>query len=445
MLGLAVPVALALVALGPMSAALPASAQGSGMCDPFTRSDLGPPPAESTTTTAVVDLIDQSRARGSDSDTDAPGPDPDSPPTTRPPRNCTPFVYQMEYPLLGGGTYASGFGASRDGGSRLHMGVDLMAPQLTPVVAVADGVVTRIEHSAGRAGVYVAIGHDDGWSSWYIHLNNDSFGTDDGQGVGVRTDLQVGSRVVAGELIGWVGDSGNAETTAPHLHFELHLPSGEPIDPYASVVAAESVGAAAFAIDPTEAASEALSEAGSADLVSARLDPESLRPGFVGPYVDDDGLPGEQAFNMLTALGVPAWCDAWGVRVCPDEAISAGDAEKWIAAASGSDRDPSVAIAYGASQLDPGIDRSAVVACGLTALCPDQAVTFGEAAAMLIGATDGISVISPADASGALSRMGLAGCGGPQNPERSVSRAELADLLLRALGYEQIEACGQVS
>jgi murein DD-endopeptidase MepM/ murein hydrolase activator NlpD len=439
-----------LVALVPIAAAPPAVAERDGMCEPFTRSDLGPPAAEqATTTTTAVDLIDQSRARDSEPSVDTPGDEPSSeePPTTRrPPTNCSPFVYQMEYPLLGAGWYASGFGAPRGGGTRLHMGVDLMAPKMTPVVAVADGFVSRIkEDSSGTAGVYVAISHEDGWSSWYIHLNNDTFGTDDGLGIGVRPDLEVGARVQAGELIGWVGDSGNAETTPPHLHFELHLPSGEPIDPYASIVSAEAVGASAFAVDPIEILSSPQGEANSVDLISARLVQGGLRPDFVGPFIDDDGLVAERAFGMLTALGVPAWCDDWGVRVCPDDPITGGDAEAWIEAAAGSDRDASVAISYESTQLDPGLDRSTVVACGMTTLCADEPVSFGEAAAMIIGATDGVSVLSPADATGTLAKIGLAGCGGPQNPDRPVTRVELAELLLRALGHEPIAPCGTVN
>lgn len=436
-----------LVALVPIVTAPPAVAvDDRGMCEPFTASMLGPAPKETTTTTAV-DLIDPGRARGSEDPDDDPEPTIDTPDDDVPPRptNCNPFVYQMEFPLLGAGQYASGFGNIRAGGARLHMGVDLMAPQMTPVVAVADGVVTRIKESSGTAGVYVAIDHDDDWSSWYIHLNNDTFGTDDGLGIGVRPGLQIGDRVVAGELIGWVGDSGNAETTAPHLHFELHLPSGEPIDPYASIVAAEAVGAAAFTPDAVEMATEPLTETGSVDLVSARMDAASLRPGFVGPFVDDEGLTAERAFNTLTAMGVPAWCDEWGVRVCPDESVSGGDAEAWIAAIVGSDRDPSVAIDYDGVQLDPGLDRTEAVACGVTTLCEDQPASFGEVAAMLIGATDGVSVLTPADASGSLTRMGLAGCGGPRSSDAPITRSELADMLLQLVDQEQTPPCAKVS
>ncbi|MGZ8754020.1 MAG: M23 family metallopeptidase, partial [Acidimicrobiia bacterium] len=139
--------------------------------------------------------------------------------------------YRMILPLAGPLDVLSVFGAERDDGERVHMGVDLAAPRLMPVLAVKDGVVTRIN----RSSVSVFLRHDDGWSSWYLHLNNDTFMTDDGLGSGVAPGLEVGDRVVAGQVIGWVGDSGNAETTPPHLHFEIHTPWGEAIDPLSSL------------------------------------------------------------------------------------------------------------------------------------------------------------------------------------------------------------------
>ena len=69
-----------------------------------------------------------------------------------------------------------------------------------------------------------------GWSSHYIHLNNDP-ATDDGRGEGGGPALRKETESREGELIGWAGDSGNAEETIPHLHFELRNPGAEAVDP----------------------------------------------------------------------------------------------------------------------------------------------------------------------------------------------------------------------
>ena len=81
----------------------------------------------------------------------------------------------------------------------------------------------------------IKIRHNDGWYSVYIHLNNDMYLTDDGLGIGVRPDLKVGDEVLAGEVIGWIGDSGNAEDSVNHLHFELRTRQGLAVDPAASL------------------------------------------------------------------------------------------------------------------------------------------------------------------------------------------------------------------
>lgn len=129
-------------------------------------------------------------------------------------------------------TFSSTFGAPRSGGRR-HKGTDLMAPKMTEVYAAGDGVVTVIAASP-LAGRYIEIDHGDGWSTRYIHLNNDTPGTDDGKApwsLTVAPSVFEGSSVEAGQLIGWVGDSGNAEWTGPHTHFEIAY-LGRQIDPY---------------------------------------------------------------------------------------------------------------------------------------------------------------------------------------------------------------------
>jgi hypothetical protein len=150
-------------------------------------------------------------------------------------------IYRMVFPLLGEHTLTDSFGDPR-GRGRKHAGVDILADRMTPVVAVADGTVQWIHNVRGDDCCDVALEHDDGWRSRYIHLNNDTPGTDDGRAVGIAPGLRKGSRLAAGQLIGWVGDSGNAEATVPHLHFELRRANGTPVDPLPSLKAALTRG-----------------------------------------------------------------------------------------------------------------------------------------------------------------------------------------------------------
>lgn len=155
-------------------------------------------------------------------------------------------IYPMIFPVQGEHRMTNNFGAPRGGGTRSHEGEDIMADKGVPVVAAAAGTVGWIhDEPAGKCCAF-ELEHDDGWSTVYIHLNNDSENedgsySDDGQVVGIAPGITEGARVEAGQLVGWVGDSGNAEGTAPHLHFELRDPSGTPYDPYESLLAAQPV------------------------------------------------------------------------------------------------------------------------------------------------------------------------------------------------------------
>ena len=134
--------------------------------------------------------------------------------------------------------WTSTFGAGRSGGRR-HKGNDLMAPKMTEVYAVADGVVERVARGSS-AGRYIVIAHEDGWTSSYMHLNNDTPGTDNGRADWSQTlapGIDEGTVVAAGDLIGWVGDSGNAEWTGPHTHFELRK-DGRAVNPFDDLLAA---------------------------------------------------------------------------------------------------------------------------------------------------------------------------------------------------------------
>ena len=133
------------------------------------------------------------------------------------------------------------WGAPRSGG-RTHKGVDIFGPKMVKLVAVADSTILygRFDNQAtGLSGNYVKLQDDQGWEYLYVHLNNDTPGTDDAQASCLQafsakicdslegTRIPGGTTVEAGEFIGYLGDSGNAENTPPHVHFEVHKPNPE--------------------------------------------------------------------------------------------------------------------------------------------------------------------------------------------------------------------------
>jgi len=156
--------------------------------------------------------------------------------------------YPLAFPVGGDATVGdrSQFWDARATG--IHQAQDILAAKLTPVYAAAGGTIAYVNFSRNPAYLNpercctLVVDHDDGWESWYLHLNNDTPGTDDGLGWGIAEGLVPGSRVQAGQLIGFVGDSGNCETIPgcpPHLHFELRDPAGVAVDAYQSLLAAE--------------------------------------------------------------------------------------------------------------------------------------------------------------------------------------------------------------
>lgn len=109
------------------------------------------------------------------------------------------------------GRFTSGFGA-RWGSS--HKGVDVAGPIGTPIVAVADGVVSEAGPASGF-GQWVKLRHEDGTETVYGHVN--------------RYFVSEGDTVKAGEEIAEIGNKG--QSTGPHLHFEVHTPGGSKINP----------------------------------------------------------------------------------------------------------------------------------------------------------------------------------------------------------------------
>lgn len=161
------------------------------------------------------------------------------PPTTT--TTVPGLVRPLTFPVDGAVHFVDTFGAPRSGG-RTHQGIDLMGAKMTPLVAAADGTVTALRHdSSGLSGNSLTITDAEGWRYVYIHINNDTPGTDDGANLrehAFAPDIVKGTDVVAGQHVAYLGDSGNAEDAGAHLHFELHAPDGTVVNPYASLRAA---------------------------------------------------------------------------------------------------------------------------------------------------------------------------------------------------------------
>ena len=164
-----------------------------------------------------------------------------------------PTVRALRFPVEGPVTYRDDFGEARSGGRR-HEGNDLMGRKLQPLLATTDGTVTWLRTDDGRSGNALAITDADGWVHWYLHVNNDSPGTDDGRNPpewAFAPGIALKATVRAGQRVGYLGDSGNAEGTGPHLHFELHRPDhGGAVSPYASLRAAQGLPAPPSASPP---------------------------------------------------------------------------------------------------------------------------------------------------------------------------------------------------
>lgn len=143
------------------------------------------------------------------------------------------------FPVQGGATFTDDFGDQRSG--HLHEGNDLIAPKMTPILAARGGRVVFEPMTQPDYGYMISIAGDDGYKYNYLHINNDTPGTDDGNGgpqYAYAPGIVEGVKVIQGQHIAWVGDSGNAEATVSHLHFEIRLPDGTAIDPYPYLLAA---------------------------------------------------------------------------------------------------------------------------------------------------------------------------------------------------------------
>jgi septal ring factor EnvC (AmiA/AmiB activator) len=126
------------------------------------------------------------------------------------------------FPVAGEATFGDSWGAPRMPGTQYahwHEGTDIMAAAGTPLVACEDGVISRTSSST-LGGISLYILGESGIEYYYAHLSS------------YAPEAQAGRAVRAGDVVGFVGDTGNARGGSPHLHFEIHGRDGQAVNPY---------------------------------------------------------------------------------------------------------------------------------------------------------------------------------------------------------------------
>jgi peptidoglycan LD-endopeptidase LytH len=129
----------------------------------------------------------------------------------------------LAFPVEGRDSRAiqSFWGAERDGGARDHHGIDIFAPRGTPVVAASEGVIRDVGVTNLGGKVVWLSDMRARQSIYYAHLDSQA--------------VRPGDRVRPGDTLGFVGNTGNARGTAPHLHFGIYRRGEGPVDPFAFV------------------------------------------------------------------------------------------------------------------------------------------------------------------------------------------------------------------
>ena len=131
------------------------------------------------------------------------------------PLEATPgFVCPVNQPF----SFINDWGFSRDGGRRSHKGTDVFTPYGQEQYAVANGTIELL--SGGLGGTAIWLVSDYGVRFYYAHMSGYAPGLTNGQAVAI------------GDLVGYTGNSGNARTTPPHLHFGIRASTGQWVNPY---------------------------------------------------------------------------------------------------------------------------------------------------------------------------------------------------------------------
>jgi len=152
-----------------------------------------------------------------------------------------PKVPRIVFPVVGSTSYYDDFGEAR--GTGVHHGIDILAARRAIAVAAEAGTI-EFWTTSPSAGCMLYLKGESGTTYQYIHLNNDLGNGNDNKGSCVAgtayaPGLANGAHVEAGQPVGFVGDSGDADGLHPHLHFEVHPGGGPAVNPYPILAVAD--------------------------------------------------------------------------------------------------------------------------------------------------------------------------------------------------------------
>jgi murein DD-endopeptidase MepM/ murein hydrolase activator NlpD len=217
------------------------------------------------------------------------------------------------FPVQGKASFSNDWGGSRSraatGGTGRHQGTDIFAPMGTPVVAVASGIITKLGPSR--------IGGNRVWINgqfYYAHLK------------GFAKGLKVGARVSAGQVIGYVGNTGDAKGTPPHLHFGYDprgTSGGAWKNPYALLASLKAGGAVPSGTAPAAAPAAAAGDVPAALPEFGRMIP--LRPPGPGDTLPGAAPPGTADPGAFTPKSVS---DYW--KVIAGQPGAGDEAKGWL-------------------------------------------------------------------------------------------------------------------
>ncbi|MCO8125775.1 M23 family metallopeptidase [Acidimicrobiia bacterium EGI L10123] len=204
-------------------------------------------------------------------------------------------------------------------GFRFHKGTDVFADHGTPVRSPVDGTVTSGNGSLG--GIFVKVFQPDGTYFYMAHL------------AGLVEGFQEGMAVKTGDIVGYVGNTGNARTTPPHVHLGVYSPGGEPTDPKPILdqMLADALAALPGIVEQVKAQQPAAPAAAPSAAPAARVPRSLLASSLLRSLVDERAAGSLDTAVLLEAVGNPS---SAGLAVAEAEASALAASIDWDARAA---------------------------------------------------------------------------------------------------------------